>query len=104
MIKSFVFYVSQLNSPCHLLILIWRNVAILLFHPGARILRLPQNPSHHPAQLHNQAINLPYHRNNFLIQGKVGPFKAGLETHVPLWLALQLKASDKCKIYEPFWF
>ncbi len=34
----------------------------------------------------------------------MGPFKANLETTVPLWLALQLKASQKCKIIPPFWF
>eukprot|EP00088_Acartia_fossae_P047755 TRINITY_DN5186_c0_g1_i2.p1 TRINITY_DN5186_c0_g1~~TRINITY_DN5186_c0_g1_i2.p1 ORF type:complete len:222 (+),score=34.39 TRINITY_DN5186_c0_g1_i2:61-666(+) len=38
-----------------------------------------------------------------LIQGDYGPFKAGNQIEVPLWLAVMLRQSDKCSIETPEW-
>ncbi|XP_018328230.1 DNA replication complex GINS protein PSF2 [Agrilus planipennis] len=38
-----------------------------------------------------------------LIKGNVGPFRAGLTTHVPLWLAVNLRQRRQCKIVPPSW-
>ncbi len=38
-----------------------------------------------------------------LISGDVGPFRAGLPVVVPLWLALNLKQQNKCRILTPEW-
>lgn len=38
-----------------------------------------------------------------LITGDVGPFIAGLPVNVPLWMALNLKQQQKCKICCPDW-
>jgi len=36
-------------------------------------------------------------------QGDVGPFNPGLQTDVPLWLAVSLKQRQKCRIVAPDW-
>lgn len=38
-----------------------------------------------------------------LISGSIGPFKAGLPVHVPLWLAIHMKKQQKCRIVPPTW-
>ncbi|XP_017773934.1 PREDICTED: probable DNA replication complex GINS protein PSF2 [Nicrophorus vespilloides] len=38
-----------------------------------------------------------------LISGDVGPFRAGLPVQVPLWMAVNLKQQQKCKIQAPDW-
>lgn len=38
-----------------------------------------------------------------LISNSVGPFRAGLPMHVPLWLAIHLKRQQKCRIVPPTW-
>ncbi|CAH1957684.1 unnamed protein product [Acanthoscelides obtectus] len=38
-----------------------------------------------------------------LISGDVGPFRAGLPTNVPMWLAVQLKQRQQGKIQAPDW-
>ncbi|XP_060528443.1 probable DNA replication complex GINS protein PSF2 isoform X2 [Cylas formicarius] len=38
-----------------------------------------------------------------LISGDVGPFRAGIPTTVPLWLAVNLKRQQQCKIQSPDW-
>ncbi|CAG9817277.1 unnamed protein product [Phaedon cochleariae] len=38
-----------------------------------------------------------------LISGDVGPFRASLPTRVPLWMAINLKQQQKCKIQHPEW-
>ncbi|XP_070502357.1 probable DNA replication complex GINS protein PSF2 [Chironomus tepperi] len=38
-----------------------------------------------------------------LIAGTVGPFKAGLPLHIPLWLAIHLRKQQKCRIVPPSW-
>ena len=36
-------------------------------------------------------------------QGDIGPFNPGLQTKVPLWLAMSLKQRQKCRIIAPDW-
>lgn len=38
-----------------------------------------------------------------LISGDVGPFRASLPVRVPLWMAINLKQQQKCKIQQPDW-
>lgn len=33
----------------------------------------------------------------------LGPFRAGLPMHVPLWLAVHMKKQQKCRIVPPTW-
>ncbi|XP_005107947.1 DNA replication complex GINS protein PSF2 [Aplysia californica] len=39
----------------------------------------------------------------YLISGDIGPFSAGLPVSVPLWLAVNLKQRQKCRILPPDW-
>ncbi|CAC5387347.1 DNA replication complex GINS protein PSF2-like [Mytilus californianus] len=39
----------------------------------------------------------------YLIGGDVGPFNAGLPVKVPLWMAINLKQGQKCRIIPPDW-
>ena len=36
-------------------------------------------------------------------QGDLGPFNPGLPVQVPVWLALNLKQRQKCRILPPPW-
>ncbi|XP_017882488.1 probable DNA replication complex GINS protein PSF2 [Ceratina calcarata] len=38
-----------------------------------------------------------------LISGSVGPFRAGLPVKVPIWLAVNLKQQQKCRIIHQEW-
>lgn len=38
-----------------------------------------------------------------LIAGTVGPFRAGIPHHVPLWIAMHLRKQQKCRIVTPEW-
>uniref|UniRef100_A0A1B0A5Y2 DNA replication complex GINS protein PSF2 n=1 Tax=Glossina pallidipes TaxID=7398 RepID=A0A1B0A5Y2_GLOPL len=38
-----------------------------------------------------------------LISGSLGPFRAGMPVHVPLWLAIHLRKHQKCRIVPPEW-
>jgi len=38
-----------------------------------------------------------------LIGGDVGPFRAGLPVEVPIWMALNLRQRQKCRIVPPDW-
>jgi GINS complex subunit 2 len=38
-----------------------------------------------------------------LIESFLGPFRAGLPMHVPLWLAVHMKKQQKCRIVPPTW-
>lgn len=40
---------------------------------------------------------------NFSLQGDLGPFNPGLPVDVPVWLALNLKQRQKCRILPPEW-
>jgi len=37
------------------------------------------------------------------LQGDLGPFNPGLPVEVPVWLALNLKQRQKCRIVPPEW-
>ncbi|BFZ13534.1 hypothetical protein BsWGS_16573 [Bradybaena similaris] len=39
----------------------------------------------------------------YLISGDLGPFSAGLPVPIPLWLAVNLKQRQKCRIVPPDW-
>merc|ERR1719319_2229721 len=39
----------------------------------------------------------------YLIQGEVGPFRPGLPTSVPLWLAVSLRQRQRCRFLQPEW-
>lgn len=39
----------------------------------------------------------------YLIGGDVGPFRASIPTRVPLWMAINLKKQQQCKIIPPDW-
>ncbi|KAF7699378.1 DNA replication complex GINS protein PSF2 [Silurus meridionalis] len=39
----------------------------------------------------------------YLIGGDLGPFNPGLTVEVPVWLALNLKQRQKCRIVPPEW-
>lgn len=40
---------------------------------------------------------------SFLWQGDLGPFNPGLPVEVPLWLAINLKQRQKCRLLPPEW-
>lgn len=48
---------------------------------------------------------VPNFNNNIvhLISGDVGPFRAGLPVNVPVWMALNLRQRQKCRILAPDW-
>ena len=37
------------------------------------------------------------------MQGGLGPFNPGLPVQVPLWLAVNLKQRQKCRLLPPEW-
>ncbi|XP_046391196.1 probable DNA replication complex GINS protein PSF2 [Ischnura elegans] len=39
----------------------------------------------------------------YLISGEVGPFRAGLPVKVPIWMAVNLRQRQKCRILVPDW-
>ncbi|XP_011666878.2 DNA replication complex GINS protein PSF2 [Strongylocentrotus purpuratus] len=43
------------------------------------------------------------HDEVFLIGGNVGPFNPSLPMKVPLWMAINLKQRQKCRIQPPDW-
>ena len=67
---------------------------------------LNMNPSENEFLAENEKIEIVpkfSHSVMTLIQGDVGPFKAGQVTKVPLWLAVMFKNGDKCSIETPEW-
>lgn len=38
-----------------------------------------------------------------MISGDYGPFKSGISTEVPLWLAIVLRKRNRCKLVPPDW-
>lgn len=45
----------------------------------------------------------PYFPLRFLLQGDLGPFNPGLPVEVPVWLAINLKQRQKCRLVPPEW-
>lgn len=39
----------------------------------------------------------------FLVSGEIGPFRAGIPLKVPIWLAVNLKTRQKCRLVAPDW-
>ncbi|XP_019640301.1 PREDICTED: DNA replication complex GINS protein PSF2-like [Branchiostoma belcheri] len=39
----------------------------------------------------------------YLIGGDIGPFNPGLPVQIPLWMAINLKQRQKCRIQPPDW-
>ena len=39
----------------------------------------------------------------FISAGDVGPFKPGLPVKVPLWLAVNLRQRQRCRLVTPVW-
>jgi len=54
---------------------------------------------------HEHVTILPNFKENklFFLTGDFGPFEAGLPLQVPIWLAVNLKQKNKCKIHPPDW-
>lgn len=54
-----------------------------------------------------QIINIipKFTSNNVLhlISGDIGPFRAGLPVVVPLWIGVNLRQRQKCRIVSPEW-
>ncbi|XP_035758498.1 DNA replication complex GINS protein PSF2 [Egretta garzetta] len=46
---------------------------------------------------------LPDSHLRFLFQGDLGPFNPGLPVEVPVWLAINLKQRQKCRLIPPEW-
>ncbi|KAJ2743016.1 DNA replication protein psf2 [Coemansia sp. BCRC 34301] len=54
----------------------------------------------------NESITIvPLHRMDRieLVRGTVGPFRPPQKTTVPLWLAIMLKRTNRCRIVAPKW-
>lgn len=43
------------------------------------------------------------HDKLYLICGEVGPFRPGIPVQVPLWVAINLKQRQKCRLTAPDW-
>ena len=39
----------------------------------------------------------------YLLEGDVGPFNAGLPVEAPVWIAIDLRKRQKCRILQPEW-
>ncbi|CAB4055709.1 GINS2 [Lepeophtheirus salmonis] len=39
----------------------------------------------------------------YLFQGDIGPFRAGIPLEVPVWLGLNLRQRQKCRLVQPSW-
>ncbi|XP_046680728.1 probable DNA replication complex GINS protein PSF2 [Homalodisca vitripennis] len=57
------------------------------------------------AERQNISIIPKFTSNNILhlISGDIGPFRAGLPVVVPLWVAVNLRQRQKCRIVPPDW-
>ncbi len=39
----------------------------------------------------------------YLMEGNLGPFRAGLPSRVPLWVALDFRKRERCTLVSPHW-
>jgi GINS complex subunit 2 len=39
----------------------------------------------------------------YLLEGNLGPFRAGLPAKVPLWVGIDLRRKERCTIVAPHW-
>lgn len=52
---------------------------------------------------HPSPLQLPYSHLQLIFQGDLGPFNPGLPVEVPVWLAINLKQRQKCRLIPPEW-
>lgn len=52
---------------------------------------------------HPSPLQLPYSHLQLIFQGDLGPFNPGLPVEVPVWLAINLKQRQKCRLIPPAW-
>lgn len=52
---------------------------------------------------HGQVTALFHLESALSLQGDLGPFNPGLPVEVPLWLAINLKQRQKCRLLPPEW-
>lgn len=68
---------------------------------------LKMDPSEIEFFAERQLINIipKFTSNNVLhlISGDIGPFRAGLPVVVPLWIGVNLRQRQKCRIVSPDW-
>lgn len=62
----------------------------------------PQKPEEQGAAV-PEPFPSPYFPLPSLLQGDLGPFNPGLPVEVPLWLAINLKQRQKCRLVPPEW-
>ena len=46
---------------------------------------------------------MPNFSTLYPLEGDVGPFRVGQPLQVPLWMALNLRQRQKCRIVQPEW-
>lgn len=64
------------------------------------------NPAEVEFLAENQSIQIVpnfSHDRLYLICGEVGPFRPGIPVQVPLWMAINLKQRQKCRLSAPEW-
>jgi GINS complex subunit 2 len=64
------------------------------------------NPAEVEFLAENQTIQITpnfSHDRLYLICGEVGPFRPGIPVQVPLWMAINLKQRQKCRLTAPEW-
>jgi GINS complex subunit 2 len=64
------------------------------------------NPAEVEFLAENQTIQITpnfSHDRLYLICGEVGPFRPGIPVQVPLWMAINLKQRQKCRLTSPEW-
>lgn len=64
------------------------------------------NPAEVEFLAENQSIQIIpnfSHDRLYLICGEVGPFRPGIPVQVPLWMAVNLKQRQKCRLTAPEW-
>lgn len=64
------------------------------------------NPAEVEFLAENQSIQIIpnfSHDRLYLICGEVGPFRPGIPVQIPLWMAINLKQRQKCRLTAPEW-
>jgi GINS complex protein len=68
--------------------------------------KVAMNPAEVEFLAENQTIQIIpnfSHERLYLICGEVGPFRPGIPVNVPLWMAINLKQRQKCRLTAPEW-
>ena len=72
----------------------------------ADLSKVAMNPAEVEFLAENQTIQIIpnfSHERLYLICGEVGPFRPGIPVNVPLWMAINLKQRQKCRLTAPEW-